>query len=128
MPPLSPSRSVGSFIGQSTLSLAKHNNSGSFSPGRDTASLSARQAAGGSRGHASWMSEHPLPMPQGPPHIGKRDELVQANKTMHRDLQVAAFEVRDKQSVNAAHTHTQILSLKRVSSLLAARARAAAHR
>ena len=74
-------------IQSSSPSFARQLSAGSFSPGRDIARLSSHQTAGGfGRGHAAWVDEQPLPKPQGPPHVGKRDDLLRENKTLHREV------------------------------------------
>ena len=82
----------------SVRGLVKQGSSASFSPGRSTNSLLVRQASGADglgRGHASWTSEEPLPMPSGPPHIGKRDDMLRENKAMFAQLQSRTFEVNE---------------------------------
>ena len=81
-------------LGRQSSGLGRQASSASFSPGRSINSLSTRQAAGGqSRGHAQWVSEAPLPMPAGPPHAGKREELVRENKRLFTQLQGRTAEL-----------------------------------
>ena len=83
---------------KSPTQLSRAMSSGSFTPGRDSARLKASTV----NGPAEWYSEaNPLyeRVPAGPPHVGKRDELLKVNKTLDKknlELSVAlqAMEIK----------------------------------
>ena len=101
-----------------------------YKPGHDRLSLTVAQAmhggsaslAGGSgAAHVSWAGQRALASPVGPPHVGKRDELVRENGVLWRKLETAKGDLRLAQSqcdAQAAAREAQaIASLKEKAAL-----------
>ena len=69
---------------------------GHLRPGHDLVSLkiSQSQASRDSRGHVDWSASRPSVKPEGPPHVGSRDELVRENRALFKKLEGAQKEAQ----------------------------------
>lgn len=74
----------------------------SFTPGRDSSRLKNSFASGFGASHTEWA---PTAVPvmqrkvEGPPHVGRREDLLKTNKELHKMLEGKAVECQHAERI-----------------------------
>lgn len=86
----------------STTSLSRAQSAGSFTPGRDSARLKTSIASGFGASHTEWVpTSNPVMSRkvEGPPHIGRREDLLKENKALHKALEAKTVECQHAERI-----------------------------
>ena len=98
---------LGPRFGSALPHRKQHRGSTSPAPPSPSSTLGSRQAKN-ERSHVEWVSETrstTAVLPRGPPHIGKRDELLKENKALFKKHEDAVSELREAER-KIARLHT----------------------